>query len=181
MPGRVFLKCKRCKLSKDNNVYVPFCENCFPIYYAEMEAKRPEHAGRKYRGPFRAHKKKAIEMYQSARARSVQFGWPFTISIIQLEIILINGKCQKSGISFDFEEKRFGDRFKKPFGPSLDRIDNERYYEFDNIQIVCNMYNMGKSDALEVDFIAMCMSVAERNKDNEAAILRMNRLLDARL
>ncbi|RUW55647.1 hypothetical protein EOA32_01100 [Mesorhizobium sp. M1A.F.Ca.ET.072.01.1.1] len=110
------------------------------------------------------------------RARASQLS--FNICLDHVRILLELGTCQKSGLVFDLSDAK-GKR--RPFGPSLDRKDNSRGYEPDNIQLVCNLYNVGKNEHDELDFIAMCLAVAARNQNNNAAIARFNELLNARL
>lgn len=51
-----------------------------------------------------------------------------------------NWKCAQTGIALDL----LVGAGVRPFGPSIDRIDNARGYEPGNIQLVCFMYNCAK-------------------------------------
>ena len=48
-------------------------------------------------------------------------------------------------------------------GPSIDRIDNNKGYTTDNCQIVCNMYNTGKGQHTDLEFLDFCKKVVEFN------------------
>jgi hypothetical protein len=55
---------------------------------------------------------------------------------------------------------------------SVDRIDSERGYHLDNIQIVHKTVNRNKLDSKEVDFYAMCKAIHEHRKnDFEVSVL----------
>lgn len=47
---------------------------------------------------------------------------------------------------------------------SLDRIDNGRGYEVDNVQWVHSMVNMSKNKYPQDQFIKMCVAVANKSK-----------------
>ena len=85
---------------------------------------------------------------------------------------LKGGVCELSCIPFDLT---LGEG-RKPFAPSVDRRNNEQGYTAENVQIVCNMYNMGKSNHNELDFIAMCVAVAERHANDPRVIERLKEL-----
>lgn len=88
--------------------------------------------------------------------------------------MMMHGRCFKSGIPFDMKPHKSAR--VNPFAPSLDRKDNLRGYEPDNVQMVCNLFNMGKSDCSEIDFLVMCVKVAERYKDDPAVLKRLKEL-----
>lgn len=49
----------------------------------------------------------------------------------------------------------------------------------DNVQLVNTMFNVGKSDHDEIDFIAMCVAVAERHAHDPQVIKRLKELRNA--
>lgn len=60
-------------------------------------------------------------------------------------------RCAKTLIPFDLTMGKG----RRPFSPSIDRIDNSRGYIVSNIQLVCSMYNQAKhifSDAEVLKF-----------------------------
>lgn len=120
---------------------------------------------------------RANRLCHSAKERARSKSIPFDITIDHIHVILMLGVCQKSGIPLDLSSS--DETWRNPFGPSIDRIDNSRGYEADNVQIVCNMFNSGKGEANEIDFIAMCLAVAARNQNNTVAIARLDELLNA--
>lgn len=71
-----------------------------------------------------------------------------------------NWTCLQTGIPFDL---RKGEG-RKPFGPSIDRIDSSRGYEPDNIQIVCTMYNLAKSEFDNDDVLKLAHALIEHKQ-----------------
>lgn len=121
---------------------------------------------------------KATIVYNGTLKRSKRTGRENNLTIDYVLSKLEQGVCAATGIKFQYKkdlDKRPG---ITPFSPSADRIDNEKDYTVDNVQIVCSMYNVGKGAHDEVDFIAMCLLVAERNKDNIAALTRAKELTE---
>ena len=50
------------------------------------------------------------------------------------------GRCAVSGLEFS-EVQVGGGRARRPYAPSLDRIDTRRGYEPDNVRLVCAVAN----------------------------------------
>lgn len=153
-----------------SNGYSKQCKNCsrenLKSWRNRNLNKRKEYANDYYR----TVKGKAVKIIASARNRAAKNNISFNLQTGLIEHLLNVGKCQKSGLKLENNNDHNG--IRNPFSPSLDRIDNSIGYEPYNIQIVCNMYNMGKNEFDELDFIAMCIGVAEKNKNNQKAIAR---------
>lgn len=122
---------------------------------------------------------RAKQIFNNAKCRAKKRGIEFNLKFEFLRMFLEAGFCPKTGFKFDFNVP--DNKYVGNLAPSLDRVNASKGYTNDNIQIVCNMFNMGKSDADELDFIAMCLAVADRNQNNQAAIARMNELRNAEL
>lgn len=122
---------------------------------------------------------RAKQMFANAKCRSKRDGLTFTVMLEQIYFAVLLGVCPKTGFRFDLTPTKKG--YINPLSPSIDRIDPTKGYEFDNVQIVCTMFNMGKSDQNEVDFIATCIAVAQMNTNNQKAFERLYELRNARL
>lgn len=120
---------------------------------------------------------RARQMVNGAKCRAKRDGISFNVCVEQIHMLVLLGRCQKSGIPFDLLPPENG--YTNPFAPSLDRIDARLGYEPDNVQVVCNMFNMGKSDHHELDFIAMCVAVADNFRGDPVVIARLGALRDA--
>lgn len=121
---------------------------------------------------------RAASLYTSARLRSKKLDRPFEITSNFIKEKIEKGICEKSGLKFDLS---YVETRRNPFAPSVDRIDSNGGYTVENTQIVCSMYNAGKNEHDELDFIAMCLAVAENNRNNIAAHERLKELRNARL
>lgn len=118
-------------------------------------------------------------IFNSARSRARKTNREFDLTIEGLRELLKVGICFATGFRLDFNPS--DKSLRNPLAPSIDRRDNTKGYTTENIQLVCNMYNCGKGEANEIDFIAMCLAVAEHNRNNVAAHERLKELRDAGL
>jgi hypothetical protein len=94
------------------------------------------------------------------RAGARHRGHDISISVEDLESILIrqNFKCALTG-----RDLKFGYIPREEYTLSVDRIDSDKGYTLDNIQIVHQMVNMCKQGYDQEEFIKMCKEIAERN------------------
>jgi hypothetical protein len=88
------------------------------------------------------------------RVKNKKRGIKTTLTYEQLYSMMesINWKCAKTFIDFPLLDKGYKrwqlvDMNTNPLiMPSVDRIDSNAHYTIDNIQIVCQFYNLGKTD-----------------------------------
>lgn len=109
------------------------------------------------------------------RSRAKRKGLKFDITPENIGERIANGKCEVSGVPFDI----FSTVGRNAFAPSLDRINSDGGYTTDNVQVVCKMFNFGKNEFPQVDFIAMCCAVAELYRDDPAVIQRLKEVRNA--
>jgi hypothetical protein len=78
-------------------------------------------------------------------------GIPFSITRSDIEVLAEqqDWKCARTGLPLDLTACDG----MKPFGPSIDRIDNSYGYEPGNIQLVCYMYNSAKNQFTDADVL----------------------------
>lgn len=79
-------------------------------------------------------------MWMNAKRRATKMGWEFNL---RLEDIVIPAHCPLLGIPLEKSDRTYW----HPASPSLDRIDPNRGYTKDNVQIVSWRANKIKSDA----------------------------------
>lgn len=120
---------------------------------------------------------RARRIWHAAKRRANKKTITFSIQLERVLNSILKGECEKTGLPFDFSKPRGG--WSNPFCPSIDRIDTQKGYTCDNVQVVAGMYNQGKCDANEIDFIAMCVAVAEKHADDPAVIQRLKELRNA--
>jgi len=79
-----------------------------------------------------------------------------------------NKKCPLSGLPISFES--VSTRTKEECSASLDRIDSSKGYTEDNVQLVHKIINIMKQDLSQVDFIKMCIDVANYQQGDSNGI-----------
>ncbi|QWY83179.1 postulated decoy of host sigma factor protein [Rhizobium phage RHph_X2_24] len=137
----------------------------------EQKEKHAKRTNKYYRESLRS---KATHLTSSAKIRAQNRGMQFEISADFIHASLIVGHCWATGLPFRYPDGNA--KNTTPFSPSIDRRNTQLGYTNENVQVVCSIYNLGKNHHDEIDFIAMCMAVAERNKNNEAAKQRLKEL-----
>ena len=79
------------------------------------------------------------------------------------------GKCALTGLVFS--DEKYNNCRRRPFAPSLDRIDSKRGYTQDNVRFVCSMVNTALGEFGDILFDKMCRSYIEdtlcRSKQRE--------------
>lgn len=104
---------------------------------------------------------RAIHLVKNAKRRAKDAGLKFSLDKERIEKVLIDGKCERTGIAFQFDShKRFRNN---PFAPSIDKIDPFGDYTHDNIKVVCFAYNIGKNQFSHAEFVEFCRRVVEFN------------------
>ena len=100
----------------------------------------------------------------NAKSRAKLSKRPFSIDkfVIQNMYDNQNGCCALTGIKFLTEKSDIHSR--RPFTPSIDRIDTNKGYTIDNIRLVCSIVNIALSDFGDEAFATMCNSFVANNK-----------------
>ncbi|MBA2873151.1 hypothetical protein HNQ85_003489 [Anoxybacillus calidus] len=75
--------------------------------------------------------------------------------------VLQKGRCYYTGIEMeppDVKERN------KNYSISVDRLDNERGYELDNVVLCCRVVNIMKNNLPYKEFTDLCQRIAEEQK-----------------
>lgn len=100
------------------------------------------------------------KMLARCRNRAKDRGWPFDLTSEwfwgQLE--RQDGKCAVSNAKFDLAPRAGFSR--RPWAPSIDRLDNSKGYTTCNVRLTTVMVNTAMSDYGQEAFIQMCRQVA---------------------
>jgi hypothetical protein len=106
----------------------------------------------------------AENLIRLSRQSSAKRGLPHAITsnfIIKL-IESQNFRCAVSAIEFT-PSRLPGAAKRQPFAPSIDRIDNSRGYESDNVRLVCLIVNLARSNFDDVALVTMAGAITGRN------------------
>jgi hypothetical protein len=84
-----------------------------------------------------------LKAVRSARKRAAIKGLPFDVKPADARLLWdrCGGKCEVTGIPFDFELMA-AKHSRRPYAPSLDRRDNALGYSVENVRVVCVAVNL---------------------------------------
>jgi len=83
-------------------------------------------------------------MWQSkTRAKKKGLSFTLTYELMAEMVKRAAGRCEVTGIPFRFGEWEKGRHQKRPYAPSIDRIDANGGYVFENCRLVCVCVNNG--------------------------------------
>lgn len=95
---------------------------------------------------------------QACRRRAKNNALDFDLEIDFLFNLYLTqgGKCALTGLAFEFVfDKNFS---KRPFSPSIDRINSKLGYTKDNVRIVCSIVNSALSEYGDHIFDTICLA-----------------------
>lgn len=119
-----------------------------------------------FKSQYKTTKGRAKTLLKSAKSSSKNKQIKFDLDEKWIEDILIEGKCQVSGIPFSFESMntgKWGHGSQNPFGPSLDRTDPFGGYTKDNVKVVVWIYNVGKQNNTHEDIMTLARALVNKN------------------
>lgn len=96
---------------------------------------------------------------KNARIRKIAF----RISLAEYRAIVTraNGSCEVTGLPFDLQLRP--NSFRRPYSPSLDRIDSALPYTPENCRLVCCLANAAMSDWGSEPFSVVAAALARKN------------------
>jgi len=124
----------------------------------DLYAKRREWETNRRKDPI----VRANELCYNAQRRATERGLEYSLSQARVEVALLIGKCERTGIRFVFTENDT-EFSRHPYSPSLDKIDAFGGYTDTNVAVVCNAYNIAKNQMSEKDFFEFCRKIVEYN------------------
>lgn len=82
------------------------------------------------------------EMYRITERNAKRRGIPFALTRQEFKTIVerSEGRCMMTGIEFEFE--RYEGSCRRPFAPSLDRINAANGYSAENCRLICVIVNL---------------------------------------
>jgi hypothetical protein len=142
------IKCTKCELwQNEDNFYTrkagtkySWCKTCTKENNTKEKSQKYRDENREH---FKALKRDSYKrnivshMIRAARARAKKFGWEFNLDKTD---IIIPDKCPILGIPIIVSHE------DKDFGPSIDRIDNNKGYVKDNVIVISYRANRIKRD-----------------------------------
>lgn len=105
----------------------------------------------------------AKTMISSIKTRSKRKGYEFNLDNYKEQIIkrILNGFCEVTKLPFKYEDDDYCNR---AWVPSLDRINSNKGYVYDNIRIVVWLYNRCRVDDQDKNLLIMAKALIENSK-----------------
>lgn len=161
-------QCTSCLCVKETSAFykgtasfakMSWCKNCSHENRRERNQQKPFSRRDSDRKRAESVDGRSYILWKAAKRRAEIKNKPFGVTIERIKLALENGFCERTGVKFDFSKDPL--RSRHPYSPSVDRINSFGEYEDDNIQIVVSMYNLGKSQFTDEEFINFCRKVAK--------------------
>lgn len=100
----------------------------------------------------------AQSKFSKQRAEAIRRGYSWELTKEQVHDMIINTKiCSISGLPLSLAVNAVD-------GSSIDRIDNDKGYFIENVQVVSKRVNVAKNTMTDEEFIVMCESVVKHQR-----------------
>ncbi len=103
---------------------------------------------------------RAAVLLHGARNRADRAKLECTVKFDDIYAAIVKGTCPKTGFTFDLSPH--ADLRRHPLAPSIDRINSAKGYTPNNVQIVCNWYNLAKHELSEAEMLRFCKAVVDK-------------------
>lgn len=141
-------------MSKSGDWYKKLRENDPIAYKNLMNLKNKRRKENLAADPIKFAQSKFVKQ----RAEAVRRGYSWELTKDQVHDMIINTKfCSISGLPLTLEVDATD-------GSSIDRIDSNKGYFTDNVQVVSKRVNVAKNTMTDEEFIKMCESVTNHQK-----------------
>jgi hypothetical protein len=87
-----------------------------------------------------------------------------TLTADDVLLILQTGKCQLTGLPFDFTQPHTTSQ--NPYAPSIDRIDSQKGYTKDNVRVVLNLVNAALGEHSDIDALPILKAMVKAIEKN---------------
>jgi len=152
---------KREKKIQANKRYIENNKIRHENYYKEYYKNNKEILSNSSKEHYASVEGRAKFLHRSAKNRAKKFNLEFDLSLAKIIVTLMLGKCERTDIEFDLTPAE--NTWRNPFAPSIDRVNSSLGYTNENVKVVVNMYNTGKGQHTDEEFIRFCHIVAQRN------------------
>lgn len=104
------------------------------------------------------------EIYTRHKRRATKVGikWDLTKIEIASLITRADGRCEVTGV--EFSNHKIGSSNRRPYTPSIDRIDSSKGYTLNNCRLVCVATNLAMNEWGEEVLVVLARSMKENGK-----------------
>lgn len=102
----------------------------------------------------------ARQLVKQTHASARKRGLDCTLTVEMVEVMLAPMTCSATGLPLSWE--RNGDSYRRPWAPSVDRIDCSKGYVLGNVRIVCSAFNTMRNEFPDEVVFALAKALAER-------------------
>lgn len=101
-----------------------------------------------------------------ARERAKKKGVPFDLPADSIELMFERqrGRCALSNLQMTLE---YAEQGKRPYAPSIDRVDPRKGYVLSNVRLLCSAVNLARLHWSDETFRKICKAVSRNTKRME--------------
>lgn len=105
----------------------------------------------------------ARTLFNQCKCNARQRKLPFELTLQMVEEFLVGMTCSATGLPLTFDRGEGGRYARRPWFPSLDRLDNSKGYIPGNVRVVCSLYNFMRSNHSDEDVLAVARALVARH------------------
>lgn len=101
------------------------------------------------------------KMYRATKERARDFGLEHTLTDEEFSVMWerSKGRCEISGIVFS--DYRPEGSMRRPYFPSIDRIDSSKGYTLENTRLICVIANIAKCDYTDKELLTLASGIVD--------------------
>jgi hypothetical protein len=162
---------KNCQNKKKKQHYHDNIDRYHEVKKAEYKRNYKQRAPRSKERRAKRYYKDFIETaLRTVKSRAKEYSMDFDLDKLFLTELYEkqSKKCALTGLEFEVE-REVEYRKRRPFAPSIDRIDYKKGYTKNNVRLVCVAVNIALSDFGDEVFDKMCLAYVNHKQRNQHA------------